>query len=467
MSRPNPFLRYGGYVFSVAGARTAGIFISSLTFPYLVRRLGVEAYGQWSYVVAVCAFLNVVADPGISVFLTRHIAAHREAGFSLVPDVLFLRFIASLIAGLALLAIASFEIRVNLRHLLRFYGIGILLVNLTAADYLLSALELFHLRSLLTITQQLLYALIIFIFVRSPGDIAWLPVSILFSAAVTGWIGWITLWHKGLTFRGGLRPGCWKGILVPSFHYAASTLMSNVYHRTGHLVVRWLLGDFALGIYAAATRFVDILRGFVVIVLQVLMPRMALSVSSGTGLRRLARFSLTVVAVTGIPLTVGLIGTAHLIVPWMLGPNYLADVSLLRWMSPYLITAPAAALFSGTILYAMGRHRAYLVSTAAGAIVGALLYFALIPLLGLKGAAVAFVVSELVVAGVALMKIPELYDAWKNPAFGVAFGSALLMLIAIRIANTYTSQAVVVISVGACIYLMSSGWFVRKLIRGQ
>jgi O-antigen/teichoic acid export membrane protein len=432
-----------------------------------VRRLGVEAYGQWSYVVAICGFLSVVADPGMNVFLTQQVAARREAGFELIPNVLFLRLVSSVIAGMALLVIASFEARINVRQLLRLYGIGLLFVNLIAADHLLNALELFHVRSLLTVIQQLVYALLIFIFVRSPRDIAWLPVSILFSSAATGLIAWVALWRKGVRLRGGLRLHCWKGILFPSFHYAASTFMSNIYHRMGHLVVRWFLGDFALGIYSAAVRFVDILRGFVIIVLQVLMPRMALSVSSGTGLRRLARFALTVVAVISIPLTVGLIATAHLVVPWVLGSKYLADVGLLRWMAAYLITAPAASLFSGTILFAMGRHRAYLASTVGGAAVGAFLYFTLIPIAGLKGAAVAFVLAELVVAGTALLRIPELYDSWKNPVFGVALGSAVLMLIAIRVANMYTSQALVVVLVGASIYLMSSGWFVRKLISEQ
>lgn len=456
------FLRYGGYVSSVAGARTAGILISSLTFPYLVRRLGVESYGQWSYVVAICGFLNIVADPGITVHLAQQVAARRDAAFGLIPDVLALRCLAALLAAFAVWAIAAFEVRPGIRQLLHLYGFGILFVNLMASDHLLNALELFHIRSLLTVAQQLIYAAMIFIFVRSSRDIFWLPASILLSSALAGLVGWTALWRNGLRFRVQLRTESWKRILVPSGHYAASTLMSNIYHRTGHLVVRWVLGDFALGIYAAAVRFVDILRGFLIIVLQVMTPRMA--AGSSKEVRRLAVFAIAVIAVVSIPLTLGLIGTAHLLVPWVLGAKYLADVSVLRWMAPYLITAPAASLFAGTILYALGRHRAYLASTAGGAVVGVVLYLVLTPMFGLNGAAIALVSAELAVAVIALLRIPELNGSWKNPIFAVAFGSAALMLIAIRIANEYTSRAIVVILIGACIYAMSCGWFVRKLI---
>ena len=64
----------------------------------------------------------------------------------------------------------------------------------------------------------------------------------------------------------------------------ATTMMATVYHRTGLLVVRWFLGDYAVGLYAAAVRFVDLLRNFVSIALGVLMPRMALAAESRAGL---------------------------------------------------------------------------------------------------------------------------------------------------------------------------------------
>ena len=464
MTHSKPLLRYGGYLFSVGGARVAGILISSLTFPYLVRRLGVEMYGLWSYVVAICGFLNVIADPGINTYTTQQMAARREAGFELVPDLLLLRFLSSLTVVFVVFAIAAFESRPDTRALLRLYGIGILLVNLISADHLLTALEMFHIRSLLTVGQQAAYAVGIFTLVHSSKDVVWVPVSILVSSALTGMAAWMVLWRRGLELHLTLHPERWKGILVPSFHYAASSLMSNVYHRAGHLLVRWFLGDFALGLYAAVVRLVDILRGFVVIVLQVLMPRMALSAQSGAGLRRLGRFALVAIAIVSIPLALGLIGTAHLVVPLVLGTRYLADISLLRWMALYLITAPAASLFAGSILFSMGRHRAYLLSTAAGAATGVVLYLTLTPAIGLKGAALAFVLAEIVVAGVAFAQLPELYDSWKNPALALSMACALLMLIVVKLANAYTSQAIVVISAGAGMYVMSCGCFARKLL---
>jgi len=61
-----------------------GLLITSLTFPILVRRLGVETYGLWSYVVALCAFFDVVANPGLTTHIANRSAARRHAAAELV-----------------------------------------------------------------------------------------------------------------------------------------------------------------------------------------------------------------------------------------------------------------------------------------------------------------------------------------------------------------------------------------------
>src|SRR5690242_5067194 len=84
-------VRYGGFVFSVGAARSVGILISSLTFPFLVHRLGVEVYGYWSYAVAVLAFLAALSNPGLTVYATQQVAARRAEAFDLIPNILVLR----------------------------------------------------------------------------------------------------------------------------------------------------------------------------------------------------------------------------------------------------------------------------------------------------------------------------------------------------------------------------------------
>jgi hypothetical protein len=68
-------------------------------------------------------------------------------------------------------------------------------------DYLLSALELFHVQSFVSIMPQSLYAAVIFTMVRSPKDVIWVPVGIVASSLLTSLIAWTFLWRQGYRFR--------------------------------------------------------------------------------------------------------------------------------------------------------------------------------------------------------------------------------------------------------------------------
>ena len=151
-----------------------------------------------------------------------------------------------------------------------------------------------------------------------------------------------------------------------------------------------------------------------------------------------------------------------------MGTSYVTAVPLVQWTAPYLITASMASLLSGTLLYAMGRHRAYLVSTGGGAVAGVVLYAVLILSLGLRGACLALVLAEAVVAGTAYFLLPrELRSFWKNPLLVYILFSTLAMSIAVRTISQHSVRPAVVISAGMIVYAVGCFWPFKKWLRAQ
>ncbi len=468
MSVSKSLLRYGGFVLSVTTARVVGTILTAATFPFLVRRLGVDSYGLWSYVVAVCAFTGLLANPGLTSYAAQQVAARREAAFETVSDVLILRILAGGVAAVAVLVVASFEVRQDVRFLIKWYGVASVITSALSLDYLLSSLELFHVQSFISIAQQSLYAAGIFTMVRTPKDVIWVPVSILASAFLTSLIGWTFLWRAGYRFRFSIAPRRWAAILVPSLHYAASTFMSTLYHRSGHVAVRWYLGEHALGLYAGAARLADVLRNFLSITQTVLMPRMALRANSAERIPRLTRIAASVLVWFGVPLSVGGMVTAPVVVPWLLGAQFQDAVHAFQWVALYVITAPAAVLFSGTILYAMGRHRDYFVSTLAGAVAAVVLYFILTPLFGIAGACVAYVLGEFGVALYAFWRCPpEVRTAAKTPLLSFAVIASLLMGAVLWVALPRHLPPLVLVGLGCAAYAIGWAAFGRNLLKRE
>jgi PST family polysaccharide transporter len=467
LSISKSLVRYGGFAASVTTARVVGTVLTAATFPFLVRRLGVDVYGVWSYVVAVCAFTGLLANPGLTTYAAQQVAARREQAFETISDVLVLRVLASGIAVIAVLIVAAFEVRQDARMLIKWYGVASALTGSLSLDYLLSSLELFHVQSIISIAQQGLYALGIFTMVRAPKDVIWVPVSILASALLTSVIGWVYLWRAGFRFRPSIAPRRWSAIMGPSLHYAGSSLMSNLYHRSGHIAVRWYLGEHALGLYASAARLADVLRNFLSIIQTILMPRMALRANSIDRLSRLTRIGASVLAWFAVPLTVGGIVTAPIIVPWILGSQFQEAVRVFQWISPYMITAPAAVLFAG-IIYAAGRHRAFFASTLAGAITAVLLYVVLTPLFGIAGAAIAYVLGEMGVAVCAyLLCPPEVRAAARTPVFAFACFASLIMGAILWGALPRHLHPLVVVGLGGAIYMLIWAAAGRNLLKRE
>jgi len=461
-------LRYGGFVLSVTTARVVGTLLTAATFPFLVRRLGVDVYGLWSYVVAVCGFTGLLANPGLTTYAAQQVAARREAAFETVSDVLVLRVLAGGVAAVAVLVVAGFEVRQDVRFLLKCYGVSTVLTGALSLDYLLSSLELFHAQSFISIAQQGLYAAGIFTMVRSPKDVIWVPVSIVASSLLTSLIGWTFLWRAGYRLRFAIAPRRWAAILAPSLHYAGSSLMSTLYHRSGIIAVRWYLGEHALGLYAAAARLADVLRNFLAVPQTVLMPRMALRENSAERLPRLTRFAASVLVWFGVPMMAGSVVTAPVVVPWLLGAQFQEAVHAFQWAALYVITAPAASLFAGTILYARGRHRAYFVSTLAGAVTAVVLNLILPPLFGVAGACVAFVLGEFGVALCAfLLCPPQVRAAAKTPLLGIAMIASLIMGAVLWIALPKHLPPMLLIGLGCAVYAITWASVGRNLLRTE
>jgi O-antigen/teichoic acid export membrane protein len=453
LSASKSLLRYGGYVASLTTARIVGTIITAATFPFLVRRLGVDVYGMWSYVVAVCGFTGLIANPGLTIYATQRVAALRHEAFQTVSDVIVLRIIAAGIASAAVLILARFEAQHEARLLLKLFGITTAFAGALSLDYLLPSLELFHVQSFASIVQQSLYALGIFTLVRSPKDVIWVPASIIASSVLTSLIAWTFLWRAGYRFHFSLAPRRWGAIMVPSLHYGASTFMSTLYHRSGHIAVRWYLGEHALGLYAAAARLADVLRSFLSIAQNILVPRMAMRANSPDGLSRLTRIAASILVLVGVPMTVGAAITAPAVVPWLLGAQFQPAAEAFRWIAPYLLTAPAAVLFAGTILYAMGRHQDYFFSTLAGAITAVVLCLILPPLLGVVGACLAYVLGELAVALYAFLRCPpEVRAAAITPVLPFAVAASLIMGAALWFALPMHLHPLLLVGWGCAVY---------------
>ncbi len=185
----------------------------------------------------------------------------------------------------------------------------------------------------------------------------------------------------------------WWRALRASYAYALLGVIGVVYFRVDSLMLTWMRGPEANGIYQAAYRLLDAITDAPGVIVAAMFPAMArLHRQSRAELRRAYLTVLVVLTLLGIPVMLALLLFASPIIHLLYGTAYAPSASVLRLLAVavfliFVDTANTMLLYSGDEL---GTVLAFsLVTTAANV----LLNLILIPRYSYNGAAVATIAS--------------------------------------------------------------------------
>ncbi|HIF9502955.1 TPA: oligosaccharide flippase family protein [Photobacterium damselae] len=163
----------------------ANIFIMIIPFiyyPYLIRVLGSEEYGNVVYVQAMYFFLSTVIQFGFSVSATKDVSVHRDDNEYISNVFVSIFIIKAILLFIGLVIVAFFikyfnvkgiELKLHITSLLYVFG-DLFLVNWIYQGY-----EKMQYVSLGTIAYKLVFLLSIFLFIKSSEDV--INYSFLFS----------------------------------------------------------------------------------------------------------------------------------------------------------------------------------------------------------------------------------------------------------------------------------------------
>ena len=448
--------RYLRLLLSVGGARTAGMLISAATFPFLVRMVGVEGFGRWSYVLAVVGFFDLIVNPGLISHASREVAAHRLGAGSLVAEVFSLRTILGVLGAVLLTGYAFLvESDHDTRTLVVLYGVPFLLLGAVQSGYLLSSNECFHWASIQQLVAQTAYAAGVFALVRTAEDLYLLALVSLASVGLSAVVGWVKLVKIGFRLGWVWTPTRFIDLLRLSIPLGAASLASQVYTRSGHIIVRWALGETALGLYSAVVRLAEVIYDFVGILFSVSMPRFARYSAQDARRRALSANTFLIAWAISVPLAVGGSALAPELVGTILGRQYDEGAGLFRIVAFSFLTNSLAIFFCGTVLYALGKRYQYLVATASGAVFGLIVNITFVPRFGLIAACLSYACSQLVVAGVAYRMGPrDLPDIWRSRLFVAPLFGSLFMAAVLYVVQGMNWAVWTLVALGSAIYVV-------------
>lgn len=367
-----------------------------ITFAYVSRILGPTLTGRINMATALASYFALMAASALPMYGAREIAKVRNE-----PDRLrrvFSELVALNLAftGIAIVLYGScLLLPGRIRSEWPLYAAAglFVLANCVSMDWFFQGLEEFPSVLARNLSTKIAAFLLILLLVRRGQD--YIYVVVLGAASTAAYNLWglgSALRRVSLRFR-DIRP---LSHLRPLALLGAVGLLTNAYVYLDGVLLGFLAGEHALGLYSAAIRVTRTSYIVVFALTMAILPRITAYLESGRreDYAALGQKSIRTVFFLCFPLYGILTALAPRIVGILAGPEFLSAGTTLRYTMPLLPLAGFTNWLGLQILFPRGDERALLFSSAAGVAVNLALNLILIPRFAENGAAWSAVATE-------------------------------------------------------------------------
>lgn len=389
-----------------AGYQILYMLAPLITVPYISRNLGAHASGINSYTNAWVTFFYLMGQMGVTLYGNREIAYHRDdidarsRTFWSIELLQILTVSISLIVYLV--AVIFFSTTFQKYFLLQ--SLWIIAAGVDISWYFMG-LEDFKKTVVRNTIVKLISIVAIFIFVRRPSDL-WKYILLLGVAQLGGSL---TLWPylRGSIHRVNLRDLHPLKHFYPAFLLFIPTITTQVYVVVNRLMLGRMSTQAATGQFDYGDKIVKLVLAIVTATGTVMLPHVANKFSKGDikGVRQSLYNSFDFVTALAVPMMFGLMAISKKFAPWFLGSEYVPTGMLMFIESPIILFIAWSNVTGTQYLMPVNRVHEYTASVTAGAISNIVFNLFLIQRFGANGAALATVLSELLVTAVQLMFI--------------------------------------------------------------
>ncbi|BFM42971.1 oligosaccharide flippase family protein [Flavobacterium sp. CFS9] len=241
------------------------LLLPLITFPYLIRVLGVEYFGLLSFSFAFVTYFQIVTDYGFNATGTRDISLtiddcvkHNLIFNQIMSAKLFLVTVSFI---LMMTLVFSFEI-FRTYWVIYLFSFGSILGQAIFPVWYFQGVQKMKYITYLNLITKLIFTIALFIFVREKSDFYLVPV---FNALGFIFAGVFALFyiHKDFNIRFQVQP--LSGIieqLQKSKYVFLSELKISLFTNTNTLILGILAGNHAVGYFSAAEKLVRAVGNF-------------------------------------------------------------------------------------------------------------------------------------------------------------------------------------------------------------
>jgi PST family polysaccharide transporter len=260
---------------SLATLQGVNYILPLITFPYLVRVLGVKYFGLLAFATAIITYFNIITDYGFNLTATREISIYRENKEKvneIFSSVMIIKFILMIISFILLcILVFSFD-KFKTYYEVYFLTFGMVVGQVLFPQWFFQGMEKMKYITFLNILAKIIFTIAIFIFIKSQDDFWKVPLINSLGFIISGIIGlWIIKKEFNITFK---LPTINNIIttLKDGWHVFISRVFISGFTNTNTFIIGVFFDNKIVGYYSIAEKLLSIIKSFLGIVSQTLFP---------------------------------------------------------------------------------------------------------------------------------------------------------------------------------------------------
>lgn len=374
------------------------LILPLITTPYLSRVLGAEGIGIYSYTYAIVTYFILFGSLGVALYGQREIAYKQDN-----PSARKKAFIEINIFRFVTIFIATgfyYVLFVNGKEYQLYYKILILELIAAAFDisWFFQGLEEFKKTVTRNVLVRICSVTLVFILVKTKEDLA--KFTLIYSLADL--IGNLSLWLY--------LPKYLKGVKVSNISVKQHIphiimlfipqIANQVYKILDTTMIGWLVTNKAeTGYYEQGHKVIRLLLTIVNSLGVVMIPRMANAFANNDKkqINSYMKMSFNFTFFLSFPIMLGIISISKAFVPIFFGVGYEKVVYIIYLLSPMVLLMGVENVIGTQYLLPIKKQKEYTSSVTIGVVVNFILNYILITLYEAIGAAIATVLSQIVV----------------------------------------------------------------------
>jgi len=372
-----------------------------VTFPYLVKVLGIEKFGLLAFATAVVTYFNILTDYGFSLIATKEVSVNRHDIVKLneiFSSVMIIKigFLILSIIFLTLLIINFDKFKKD--YLVYYFSFGIVIGQVMFPQWFFQGIEEMKYITILNIFAKLIFTVSIFVFIHNVNDYLYVPLLNSLGYILSGIIALYLIFKKYQIKFYFVKLNKILWYLKESWDVFISRVFISGFTNTNTFLIGVFFDHKIVGYYSIATKLISIIESFLSIFSQVLFPYISRLIKEN---KNKALKLIKYILFKGSILLIILLLIVHEIAPFvyefLLSTNFMLSLKIFNILLIKVLFMYISMIIGQQILLPLNYKKVFSYSLIFGSVVNLLLIVPVLKFLGIIGLAYLVVFVNLII----------------------------------------------------------------------